>query len=481
MANILLLSPPYIDLYGKLDSAAGRYFPLGLGYIAAYLRKYGHHTVAMYEPEAQQLSHGDVVRIISEANPDVVAITCATPNFPRAVELARIAKTRTAAKVVLGGVHATALPEFIMERYAEVFDCVVVGEGEATMLDLVDAYQQGKKLDGVPGIVYCQDGVAVRTVPRSLLTELDTLPCPARDLIPQHLFRPNLHNARYRNCLTLLTSRGCPYNCSFCAARIVSGTAYRTHSAEYVLEEMELLKRDYQAEQLIITDDTFTIDHERLEKICRGMVDRRLKLSWFCFSQVNTVNRDTLKMMKQAGCYSIGFGVESADEGLLRQMGKPISPAQAKETIRTATELGLKTQAFYILGLPGETKAQMQATVRFAEEVNSTLAFFNMLVPYPGTRDFDVFFDGVPLEDIAWEDFVAIGENCVLRKSVVAANEIEQLIGWANRRYYAHPKRLFNVLRHIGTRYELLNYIRGGCSLVKQIFAAKERLSAHDR
>ena len=247
------------------------------------------------------------------------------------------------------------------------------------------------------------------------------------------------------------------------------------------LEEMALLKRDFQAEQLIITDDTFTIDHERLEKICRGMIDRRLNLSWFCFSQINTVNRDILKMMKKTGCYSIGFGVESSDEGLLRQMGKPITPAQAKDTIRTTTELGLKTQAFYILGLPGETKSQMQATVRFAEEVNSTLAFFNMLVPYPGTRDFDAFFAGVPLDEIHWENFVAIGENCVLQKASVTGYEIEQLISWANRHYYAHPKRLINVLRHIDTPYELVNYIKGGCSIMKQIFAARERMQAHDR
>lgn len=472
MSRILLLSPPYINLYGKFDNAAGRYFPLGLGYIAAYLQTYGHHTVTMYEPEAQKLNRGDMEQIISGTNPDVVAITCATPNFPRAVELAHIVKTCTDAKVVIGGVHASALPEFIMKRYADVIDCVVVGEGETTMLELVDAYMSGKKLDDVLGIVFCKNGSIVRTAKRPLITELDTLPFPARDLIPQHLFRPNLHNARYKNCLTLLTSRGCPYNCSFCAARIVSGTKYRTHSSEYVLEEMSHLKRDYQAEQLIITDDTFTIDHERLERICRGMIDKRLKLSWFCFSQVNTVNRDIMKMMMKAGCYSIGFGVESADESLLLQMGKPISPTQAKNTIRTANELGLKTQAFYIFGLPGETKAKMQATVRFAEEVNSTLAFFNMLVPYPGTRDFDTYFNGVQLDDIIWEDFVAIGENCVLRNSTTTASEIEQVTLWANRRYYAHPKRLFNILRHIGTRHELLNHIKGGYGLMKQMIAS---------
>ena len=469
MANVLLISPPYVDLYGELNRAAGRYFPLGLGYIASSLRNYGNHAVQMFEPEAQGLAYADLARIIKESPPSVLGLTCSTPNFFRALELARIGRENSTAKIVLGGVHASALPEFIMENYSDLIDCVVVGEGEITMRELVGAYDDNSDLAKVKGIVFRRDGKVVRTERRPFIEELDSIPPPARDLIPQDLFRPNLHNARYRKCLPLLTSRGCPYNCTFCASRIVSGKKYRMHSAEYVLEEMEMLKKDYHAQQLLITDDTFTIHHERLEAICRGMIDRHLDLKWFCFSQVNVVNKEILTLMKKAGCYSVGFGVESAEEAILEKMGKPIKPEKAREAVRAANEIGLKTQAFYIFGSPGETRSQMEHTIEFSKKVGATLSFFNMLVPYPGTRDFEHYFSGVPLKEIDWRNFVAVGEECVLQNSEVPPKEIEELIAQANTQYYADPRRLFNLFVHIRTLYELSNYARGGIGLLRQV------------
>lgn len=469
MAKILLLSPPYLDLYGRLSKAAGRYFPLGLGYIASYLRRYGGHEVRMYEPEAQNLSSADLAAIIKAAVPDVIGLTCSTPNFTRALELAKIGRQYSDARIVLGGVHASALPEFITEHYSAIIDYVVVGEGEATMLELANALASNAGADNLPGLVFKRGGNIVNTGCRPFIEDLDSIPFPARDLIPQGLFMPNLHNARYKKCLSILTSRGCPFNCSFCASRIVSGKKYRMHSAEYVLEEMEMLKKDYHARQLIITDDTFTINRDRLAAICEGMIERRLDLAWFCFSQVGVADRSMLALMKRAGCYSIGFGVESAEESVLAWMGKPIKPARALEAVRAANEVGMKTQAFYIFGSPGETRKQMEHTVQFAQEVNSTLAFFNMLVPYPGTREFTHFFAGVPLKDIEWRSFVAVGERCVLKNSTVPPNDIERLIANANIRYYARPKRLLGLLRHIGTFYEFCNYIKGGIGLIRQV------------
>jgi anaerobic magnesium-protoporphyrin IX monomethyl ester cyclase len=470
MAKVILLSPPYIDLYGKLNKAAGRYFPLGLGYIASYLRKYGAHSVKIYEPEAQSLSYPDLEKIIRENAPDIVGLTCSTPNFSRAIRLARAVKNNSDAKIIIGGVHASAVSEHIVENYPGLIDCVVAGEGEITMLELVKAYENKESLEGIKGIVFRSGNKTIRTETRPFIDDLDSIPFPARDLIPQELFIPNLHNARYRNCSSILTSRGCPFNCSFCASRIVSGKKYRTHSAEYVLEEMQMLKTDFHARQLLITDDTFTIDHERLEKICRGMIEKKLGLEWFCFSQVSTVNKEMLSIMRKAGCYNIGFGIESGNEDILKKMGKPIKPAKALEAVRLAKEAGMKTQAFYIFGTPGETRRQMKETISFAKKVGATLAFFNMLVPYPGTKDFNHFFSEIPLEKINWEKFVAVGEECVLTNAEVTPKEMEELIATANFKYYTNPLRIAGLLFHIRTFYEFSNYVRGGISLSKQIF-----------
>jgi len=468
MAKVILISPPYVDLYGKLSKAAGRYFPLGLGYLASYLRAYSNHTVQMYEPEAQNLTYANLAEIIKANQPDIVGLTCSTANFSNALKVAKIAKENSKCKIILGGPHASAIPEFIIDNYLGLIDIVIIGEGEQTLLELANALASGSSLETIKGIVYKSDNKIIRNENRPFIEYLDSIPFPARDLIPQRLFSPNIFNARYRNCLTILTSRGCPYNCSFCAARIISGRRYRAHSVEYVLAEMQMLKKDYHAEQLIITDDTFTMDNERLEKICRGMIDKKLNLKWLCFSQVNTVNKELLSLMKKAGCYSIGFGVESADKETLRRMGKPIDPQSAIETIGIANKLGIKTQAFYILGLPGETRKQMEETIKFAKKVNSTLVFFNMLVPFPGTRNFEHFFASIPLKDIEWENFVAIGDKCVQVNSLVPPKEIEKLIAQANLSYYLNWRRFFNLLFQIRTFYELANYFKAGMTLLRQ-------------
>lgn len=470
MAKILLLSPSYIDIYGNFKSAAGRYFPLGLGYIASYLIHYGNHDVRLYEPEAQKLSLSDITDIVNDFKPHIVGITCSTANFAQALQLAKMCRAISKAKIVMGGVHVSAIPEFIISENSEWIDCVVIGEGEKTMLELADAYQKDAELNNIQGIIYKKDGQINRTACRPYIEDLDSIPFPARHLIPQNLFFPNMHNARYKGCVTLLTSRGCPFNCSFCAARIVSGTKYRTHSAEYVLEEMALLKKDYNARQLLITDDTFTIDHERLEKICKGMILKKLNLTWFCFAQVTTVNEKILRLMKKAGCYSIGFGLESSNEEILKRMGKPISPSKAKEAVRTANRLGIKTQAFYIFGSPGETKEQMLDTIKYSQEVNATMAFYNMLVPFPGTKEFTYFFKDIPLKNINWDEFVAIGEDCVLKNSNVSAREIEKLIGRATMLYYTYPFRFLSLLFHIRTLYEFFNYFKGAIAMGKQLF-----------
>lgn len=469
MAKILLIAPPYLDLYGKISKAAGRYFPLGIAYIAAYLRKFGNHEVSMYEMETQKITGAAMLSIVKKNTPDVIGITCTTPTFSNAVQLASLLRTCTRAKIVLGGVHVSAIPEHVINQYHDVIDFVVCGEGEITMLALCDAVHNGTSVNSIPGIAFYENGRVVRTVSRSFITDLDSIPFPARDLIPQHLFYPNLHNARRKRCFSLLTSRGCPFNCSFCASRIVSGVQYRVHSAEYVLAEMEMLKKDYGAQQLLITDDTFTLQKERLVKICNGMIKARLKLDWFCFAQVSSVNRDLLKLMKEAGCYSIGFGVESANQEILRKIGKAITPAIAYNAIHDANAVGLKTQAFYVFGVQDETLAEARETIAFAKKTNATLAFFNMLVPYPGTRDFDYYFSKNDLATIDWNEFVAIGEKCVLKKSALAEH-MEKLMAEAYREYYANPMRLWMILRSIGSFYEFKNYFFAVLGLVSQIW-----------
>ena len=472
MAKVLLLSPHSSGPGTGLKNIPGRYYPFGLGYLASYLIKYGGHHVQMYDPVAQGLSIRNISEIIINFKPDIIGITCLTFNFTRAIELAKLCRLNSKAKIVLGGVHASALPEFILKKYADCLDCIVVGEGEITMLELVKAYQDSGSLEGVKGIAYKRKEEIILNAERFYIENLDSIPVPARQLIPQSLYIPNMHNAQYRNCLSIITSRGCPFSCSFCAARIISGRRYRAHSPEYVLDEMEMLKKDYQARQIIITDDNFTVDYPRLERICQGMIDRKLSLKWFCFSHINTVNRKMLVLMKEAGCSTIAFGLESSDEETLRRIGKSLSIDRAKETVKLANQLGFKTATFYLLGCPGETKKQAINTLKFSRKVNSTLVFYSMFIPLPGTKAFNYFFPGVPLETIDWENFLK-RRDCRLRDYEIPNREVEKIINRGLLVYYFHPKRFFNLLLHIRTIYELMNYLKGGIALCRRVLKAR--------
>jgi radical SAM superfamily enzyme YgiQ (UPF0313 family) len=205
------------------------------------------------------------------------------------------------------------------------------------------------------------------------------------------------------------------------------------------------------------------------------MIDRRLGLQWFCFSQINTVNRDILKLMKEAGCYNIGFGIESADPEILKSMGKAVDLVKALEAVKAANELGIKTQAFYVFGTKNETLDQMNKTIDYYLKLNSTLVFYNMLVPYPGTRDFEQYFADVPLDSIKWGNFVAIGENCVLEKTSVSADVIKKTLAKAYLRYYLSPTRILRILYQIRTPFEFTNYLRAALALFKQTFSWRKR------
>jgi len=474
MLKVLLISASYIDYYGPIKFAAGRYFPLGLGYIASFLRQKDYQVI-LYEPEAQNMDYRAIGKMLSEEKPDVVGISSATPNFQNAIELSRLAKSICKCTVVYGGVHASAVPEFIAEKYNAYFDYIVVGEGEHTMAGLMDCLKNKRLPHDVPGLCFFRDKHVIRTENRPPIEDLDLLPYPARDLIPQDLFWPNMHNIRYKKCFTILTSRGCPYNCSFCASHLTMGKKYRMHSAEYVLEEMSFLKKEYGAEQLLITDDTFTLNRQRLVDICSGMIKKKLGLKWFCFSQATAVDKDVLRLMKEAGCYNIGLGVESASPKVLKSIGKGVHLNKCREVVTFANELEIKTQAFFVFGNHEETVQDIENTMKYAVELNPTLAFFNMLVPYPGTRDFDLIFKGISLEDIEWGNFVAVGTRSVFSKAGTRAVDLEKLIYKANLRFYFRPSQLFHLLSKIKTLYEMQSYVKGGLGLILQMLAWKNR------
>jgi len=471
--KILLINAPYVDVYGPIKLAAGRYFPLGLGYIAAVLRDNGF-PVRLIDPEAQGQGIDKIINIIRDEAPAMIGISSATPNFSNAVRIASLAKDiDPKVPVVIGGIHASALPEFVLKQSGPV-DLVVVGEGEYTMLELARAVSQGGSFEHIQGLAYRKDGRILRTEARPFIKDVDVLPMPARDLIDMGLFFPNVFNIRKKRTAGMISSRGCPFKCYFCASHITMGAGYRPHSASRVFDELSMLVKEHGVEQVLFMDDTFTFDRKRLIDICEKILKTGLKVDWHCFARVSDIDRDVLKLMERSGCSSIGYGVESGDDAVLKGIKKGITLDQVRKAFSLSNATRMRTQAFFVFGSKNETPAAIDKTISLAKELGPHLAFFNILTPYPGTRAFEDLAIADPASITNWDDFVAIGPKASLGVGTLSNQELVKAMHKAYLAFYLRPIQLLKILFSFRSWYEFLQYVKGGAALCLQMMQWKK-------
>lgn len=467
--KIILVNSPSIDIYGPIKISAGRYFPLGIGYLAAVIKKQGHEVVFL-DPEVQGLNADAVKELLFRAKPDIVGISCATPNFKQALKIASFAKICSTAMVILGGVHASAVPEWILKNSTDI-DVVVIGEGENTMLELCAhiGSNQPLELKKIKGIAYRKEKEVIINPSRELIDDVDSLPFPARELVNINLYRPHPYVNKNKKSATILTSRGCPHYCVFCAAHITMGHKFRYHSAEYVLSEITHLYTVLGVNHFVINDDTFTIIRDRVETICDGIIRNNLKIDWYCFMRVNNVDRELIRLMKRAGCSNIGFGVESGDEAVLKTLRKGITLDQCRKAFEICNRERIKTLAFFVFGSEGENASTVAKTINFAKELKPTLAFFNMLVPYPGTTVFEKFYKDKITDFTNMDNFVAIGPRASVEPISFTKKELQKYIVHANVIFYIRLKQLWRILSHIESWGELNIHLKAGLGLLLQM------------
>lgn len=469
--KIILVNSPYLDMYGPIKISAGRYFPLGIGYLAAVLKKQGYEVLFL-DPEVQGLDAEDIGRLFAKEKPDIVGISCASPNFRQAVKIAALAKKNSLAKIVLGGIHASSVPKWILENNMEI-DIVVIGEGENTLLELCNYIVDHRTIDygKIKGIAYRECSNVIINPCRAFIEDLDSLPFPARELIDLRLYRPHPYVNRAKKSCTILTSRGCPNFCVFCASHLTLGYKFRQHSAEYVLDEMGYLHNELGVNHLVINDDTFTIDKQRVEKICNGIIKNKFKIDWYCFMRVNNVTKDLIRLMRRAGCSSIGFGIESGDAQVLERLKKGINMEQCRTALKICNTEKIKALAFFVFGCPGDTTQTINKTISFAKELKPTLAFFNMLTPYPGTEIFEKFYADKIKNFGDLDNFVAVGPKASVDPIGFTRKQMQSYIFWANVRFYLHPLQLWRILIHIESWAELKVHLKAGLGLILQMKA----------
>lgn len=441
--RILLVSPK------STVWSSRKHIPLGLGYLAAVLEGAGHE-VEIYDAvvETEELGH-----ILDRGEFDLVGVSAVTPLIYEAWEVAAQAKEKGAV-TVLGGPHPTLLPDESLERPG--VDIVVRGEGEETIVELVQALEEGSDLEGVLGISF-KKGTTVHNPSRPLSEDLDSLPFPAHHLLKIERYT-NLQpltdgldpNAR---AYTIVTSRGCPYGCIFCS-KAITGRTWRPRSPENVVAEWRWLVKDLGATEIGITDDVMTLDAKRAKRICRLLIQEGLNHTpWITVHgiRVNDVDEELLHLMKEAGCKRVGFGVESGSQRVLDYMKKGQSIEEIRCAFHWSKKAGLETMGFFIFGMPTETEETMEATIRLALELDPDLANFMIAAPYPGTELYKIILHEGNLFSRDWRDFAIHDEKARFAMGEVTAELVERKWHEAYRRFYLRPSRILKRLFSLDT------------------------------
>jgi len=385
--KVLLVFPPITmkERYGReIDDVGGILPPLGLAYLAAVLEEH-NYAVEILDAPALSLNVEQLPQQVSTKNPDLIGISAMTPFFHRTLEAVEMIRNVCPDTItVLGGPHASLFSEQTLANNPSI-DIVCIGEGEHTLLDLVQTIEGDGDLRRVKGIVFRENGQIVRNPPREPIENLDGLPFPARHLLPMTVYKPLPNQYRRLPVVHLMTSRGCPFGCTYCSNAIF-GRRTRTRSPENVVNEIKSVMQDFNAKEIQFWDDTFTLKRSWVMELCQLLIKENFGVLWTCETRVDRVDREILELMAKAGCWKIGYGVESGDQELLDIIKKGITLDQARQAVKLTKNSGIEVGLSFMLALPGETPSKARKTIEFAKELDPDYVQFCITTPYPGTE-----------------------------------------------------------------------------------------------
>ena len=431
--KVLLVRPDrtgmHLDTRNHLKRFGDLHQPLGLLYLAAMLDK-ERVTVNICD----EIVGDSFSEMIVNLSPDIVGITVTSPLMTRAVELVAVAKKR-GIRVILGGPHISALPrESLKESGA---DAVVIGEGEYTIVELCSK----DDWSNIKGIAYWRNGELVSNQLRSPVDNLDILPFPARHILDFRKYYSDVEFGlplrKNEKLMRILSSRGCPYQCTYCASHCVFGRKLRLRSAKNILDEIEEARAKWGVKAFMFADDAFTVSSSRLREISQLIIDKRLGIQWGCFSRVG-LTPEMMKLMKKAGCKIIGFGVETGSPDILKIIKKDINIKEVVDTFGDARKVGIKTKAFFIVGLPGEREKEFRESMSLACRINPTYLWASIFIPLPGSNIYKEMDESGKIH-IDWGK-----RSFFYTKDKVLMNRHRRLI----RRFYLRPIYILNVLRY---------------------------------
>jgi len=446
--KILLVNPPW-RVYEKSNKTLGG-LPLGIMYIASTLKKEGYAVKVLDAlcPDIQfkkdtythvGMSWEDIAKIIREYNPDFVGISSQfTSQVDNVIEIAKLVKSiNPKIKVIVGGPHPSAFPSDFIKRME--FDYIVQGEGEYVLMDIIN-----KK-------------IRKKLIKAKIITALDALPFPAYDLVDMKRYintKIKHHDSTIAGGIPFITSRGCPYDCVFCSIKLCMGSVWRSHSAEYVISHLKHLVENYGVRGVHFEDDNFTLDINRTYKILHGIIDNNLKISWDTPNGVRAdrLNENLIKLMKQSGCVELRVSPESGSQRVINKIiGKNLKLSTVEDVAFWCKKYGIRLVAFFVYGLPGETKEEIKKTFLYGEYLRDKYGVtpsFAIATPLIGTRLYKICKQrGYLIKEPTYQDYATGTKIGLIQTDEFSPKYLEEIMREYHRRYYKkHPLNLLMEL-----------------------------------
>ncbi len=438
----------------------GVYPNLSLGYVAGALQEEGHEVLFL-DSMASNLSLNDVVEKLNEFKPEVMMFSLTTYLIHETHEIIRFLKAKFNVPVIVGGHHVGLYPKETINK--EGIDIGIIGEAEKTVVELISALENKKSLSEIEGIVYMRNNKLNITKTRKKIKNLDEIPFPARNLMPMEIYYSFI--SKKKNYTIMMTSRGCPFQCSFCEQR-TGDIRYR--SPKNVVDEIEECVNKYDVKEIDFFDPLFTINKKRVLGICKEIQKRKIDFIWSCRSRVDTIDGEMLKEMKKAGCYRIYYGLESGSEKILKNIRKNTKIRQIKTAIKLTKKNGILAFGYFMFGCPGETEKTIKKTIRLAKELPLDYAQFNRYSYMPGSTDYDELKKQIGFD--YWKRYVEdIQEEMELPRidCELSDEQLNKYIRKAYLQFYLRPKVIVNSLKNTRSLGELMRY---GKALKSMIF-----------
>jgi radical SAM superfamily enzyme YgiQ (UPF0313 family) len=408
--------------------------PLNLGYIAAYLKKHGYADVNIHIGAFE----ADDKIISDAANSDIVGFTATSPMIKHAKDLAsKIKRANLESLIVLGGAHASVLPDNTLQDMN--IDAVVRGEGELTMHELVQAIERKASFENICGLSYKKDGQIIHNPNRELIKDLDSLPFPARELMSLDKFLEIGYKKYGDKGAWVFSSRGCPSRCTYCASYGVWTRKWRARSPANIVEEIRELVNKYGINRINFADDTFTISKDRVAEFCNYLKKENSQVSWGCNIRANTIDKNLLKIMGDAGCTDVWIGVESGSPIILKNIRKGMTIEQIKNAFKWSKEVGLRTRAYLMIGSPKESRETIYQTESLVDEIQPDFLEFSIMTPYPGCEDYTIAKENGHVSDGMDWSMVSLLSSSLVGSQYLSKEEIREE---RNRLAKKYEKRL---------------------------------------